>query len=167
MAMSTRLSSITPADLADFLERATYVPPKRPRKPRRKAPEQAFQQTAAQYLRWALCSPSLALAIPGGGLSHMQAKIWKSMGYRAGSPDMMVLHLGRCYFLECKAVKGGKIIDSQKELHPQLIAVGCPVAIVRTIDEIRNALSSWGIPLREHREGGSRARNATVEALIL
>ena len=155
------------ADLSDFLDRMTFVPPKRPHKPRRKAPEQAFQCTLADYLRKVLVPPTLFFAVPMGGLSHMQAKRWKGMGALAGVPDLQIIHLGRAYFMECKADRG-RLLESQKDVHPKILSAGCPpVAIVRSIEEARIALSAWGIPTREHRAGGGRARNATGGALAL
>ncbi len=158
---------VSPTDLADFLERATFIPVRRPRRKSRKAPEQAFQCTLADYLRKVLVPPTLFFAVPMGGLSHMQAKRWKGMGALAGVPDLQIIHLGRAYFMECKADRG-RLLESQKDVHPKIEAAGCPpVAIVRSIEEARIALSAWGIPTREHRAGGDRARNATGGALAL
>ena len=70
----------------------------------------------------------------------------KRKGSKVGFPDLLVLpyaHIGPL-FLEVKA-EGNYASPSQKDMHDQLKALGYRVAVVRSIDDVKDALHEWGI----------------------
>ena len=70
----------------------------------------------------------------------------KRKGSKVGFPDLLVLpwaHIGPL-FLEVKA-EGHYASTAQKDMHQHLRTLGYRVAVVRSIDDTREALASWGI----------------------
>ncbi len=117
-------------------------------------PEQVLQRQIAEYLALVLIPPVWWTTIPAGGGGELRGKILKGLGYRAGTPDIMIAHDGRVAFLELKSPKG-VLSAAQKETHAALRAAGCPVAVVRSLDEVRFLFGPagkwWAIPTREAR----------------
>lgn len=88
----------------------------------------------------------------GGGIARELAQA-AAKGAVAGFPDLIVLpfaHVGPL-FLEVKAA-GGYASAAQKDVHGRLRALGYRVAVVRSIDDVREALAGWGVWTREARE---------------
>lgn len=72
----------------------------------------------------------------------------KSMGMRAGMPDILILYQGRLYGTDAKSRTGG-LSESQEETQPKLIAAGASIVpLFRTIEEMEATLVAWGIPLK-------------------
>lgn len=115
--------------------------------------ESAFQITVAGYLDAFLSPPSVWFHIPNGGRrGKIEAARLKKMGVKAGVPDIEIIaEGGRSHFMELKREKGGRLSDAQIAMRQLLIAVGCPWAEARTLEEVKAALDAWGIPLRAHR----------------
>jgi hypothetical protein len=92
----------------------------------------------------------LIFHIPNGGLrSKREAARLKWIGVVAGIPDLaLVLPGGQIRFIEVKTAIG-KLSAEQTAIHAWLVAVGCPPAICRSIDDARRALTAWGVPTRE------------------
>ena len=70
----------------------------------------------------------------------------KRKGSKVGFPDLLVLpyaHIGPL-FLEVEA-EGNYTSPAQKDMHEQLRALGYRVAVVRSIDDVRDKLHEWGI----------------------
>jgi hypothetical protein len=111
-------------------------------------PEQRLQTQIAAYLRAVLKPPVWFTAIPAGGGGELRGKILKGMGYKAGTPDMLIIDGGRAYWGEVKAEKGVLSI-AQGDTIPALKRARCPVAIWRSIDDVAASLAEWGIPTRE------------------
>ncbi len=120
---------------------------------RRKQPEQTFQCQVKEYLDLALPTPDAwYTAIPAGGGGKVRGAILKGMGYRAGTPDMLVIYKPGAWitgviWLELKSVSG-KLSKAQKLCRDDLIAAGCKWALVRSLDDVENALKRFGVPLR-------------------
>lgn len=79
----------------------------------------------------------------------------KRKGVIPGFPDLLVLPfstLGPLFF-EVKA-EGGYASKPQKDMHDRLRRLGYRVAVVRSIDDVREALTEWSIPTR-HIEGSA------------
>lgn len=75
----------------------------------------------------------------------------KRKGALPGFPDLIVLPFiasGPAIFLEVKA-EGNYADKNQRAMHEQLRALGYRVAVVRSIDDVREAFSEWGVYLRE------------------
>jgi hypothetical protein len=75
----------------------------------------------------------------------------KRKGAVTGFPDLLILPfangVGAC-FLEVKA-EGNYTDKNQKEVHERLRALGYPVAVVRSIDDAREALIEFGVGFQE------------------
>ena len=72
----------------------------------------------------------------------------KRLGLLPGWPDAGVFYRGRLVLLELKRSRYGVLSPAQRELHPRLAAAGFPVAVVRSVPEVLDALSAAGVPLR-------------------
>lgn len=118
---------------------------------RREAP---VQRAIVAYLRTAL--PNAVIHHARGEINKRGADIArelaqaKSLGAVKGFPDLVVIlpaHLG-VLFLEVKP-DGGYASDAQKAMHGKLAELGYRVAVVRSIDDVRERLAEWGIWTRE------------------
>jgi hypothetical protein len=102
----------------------------------RSQPEQILQRQVAEYLSYALIPPAWWTTIPAGGGGELRGKILKGLGYRSGTPDMMIIADGCVFFLELKSIKG-RLSPAQKDTHAALVAAGCCVAVCRSLGEVR------------------------------
>lgn len=119
---------------------------------RRGQPETTIQQAVATYLMLALKPPAWFTSIEHGiAVPPEVAKRWASIGVKPGIPDVLIVHEGRCYWIECKAEKGA-LSSSQLDTHEKLLRAGAAPHVCRSIDDLRRSLSLWGIPTREHVE---------------
>lgn len=103
-------------------------------------------QIAAWCHAW-LPDDAWATAIPGGGRRFMQGLMWKAMGYRAGTPDWLIIYKKRVYFVELKSADG-RVSRVQKECHWAIENTGALVAMAWSLDDFQEALRVWGIPHR-------------------
>ena len=90
------------------------------------------------------------------GATFMREQAWaKRMGALPGFPDLVVLPYasagGACFF-EVKAL-GNYPSKAQREMHERMRALGYRVAVVRSIDDVRERLAEWRIGTREDRSG--------------
>lgn len=91
-----------------------------------------------------------------GGASFMRelAKA-KRKGALPGFPDLVVLPFassGPAIFLEVKAA-GNYADKNQKAMHERMKSLGYRVAVVRSIDDVRECFSEWGVYLRDMTPG--------------
>ena len=124
---------------------------------RRKTDEQDFQKAVATYLRLALPTPhAWFTAIPAGGGGKTRGAILKGMGYRAGTPDMLVISRRHSIalgfvtvviWLELKTGRAG-LSKAQEQCRDDLIAAGCQWALCRELADVERALRRFGVPLR-------------------
>lgn len=124
-------------------------------------PEQILQQQVAQYLAVALGPRTFYTAILGNARNATHGGIMKSMGLIAGVPDLIVWwHTSgsypRCVGIELKS-GSGRISIAQRETHKRMADAGVPVAIARSMDDVRVILLAAGCPLREHDFSGGDA----------
>lgn len=119
--------------------------------------EANIQASIVSWVRW-VAPHVLIFAIPNGGLrTKSEAARLKWTGVLAGVPDLMVLDRGSAYFLEVKT-KTGRLSPDQIEVFDRLTALGIPCAIVRGIEDVRNAFRAWGIATRESQDRGQYSR---------
>ena len=120
---------------------------------RRKQPEQALQRAVAQYLTLALPTPDAWFTtIPAGGGGKVRGAILKGMGYKAGTPDMLVIYKHspgyiKIIWLELKSAGGG-LSKAQERCRDDLVGAGCRWALCRTLEDVERALRRFGVPLR-------------------
>jgi hypothetical protein len=89
--------------------------------------------------------PNAARRTVGGRAANAVA------GLRAGVPDLILVGQGRCYFIEVKAEKG-RLSPAQDEWRMWCSSAGAmPWALVRSVDDVKTALTVWNIPTRQHR----------------
>jgi hypothetical protein len=84
----------------------------------------------------------------GGYRRPIEAKILKGLGVRAGVPDIIAIHNGRCFALELKA-EGGRATDKQLAAIAALREAGAFTAITEGLDRALGCLEAWGL-LRGH-----------------
>jgi hypothetical protein len=134
---------------------------KRPRKlgVKRNHPEQSLQTAVAAYLGWSLSPRSFFTAIGHGGGGRLRGAILKGMGLKAGVPDILIIHGGRCCFLELKA-KAGSLSAEQRLVHAVIVSAGASVAVARSLEDVKAALDVWGIPTRTEKPSATLFREA-------
>ena len=125
---------------------------------KRQAPERRAHLAILSYLRTVLHgnpkihhSPN-EFGMSGDGIARQIAK-HKDMGMVPGWPDLVAVTFHGDLYFEVKA-EGGSLSTAQKDVHADLRRLGRKVAVVRSIDDVRDHLAAWGIPTREtHPEG--------------
>lgn len=119
----------------------------------RARPEDAIQADIVAYLRNVLPTAIVAhvknQGNRGGRLGAIDGARGKKLGVVAGMPDLMVLvEPGKTFFFEVKD-RTGYASMAQQYLWQKLRTIGFECALVRSVDEARNALKAWGIRTRE------------------
>ena len=111
----------------------------------RKQPEAQLQRALVEHLRWGARGDTWWTHIPTGGWrSPIEAAIFKSLGVRAGSPDLLIIRAGQPLFLELKA-PGRKLSPAQVECHAALQRVGAQIETVNNIDAALAFLRRFGV----------------------
>jgi len=90
--------------------------------------------------------------VRGGVRGALDGKRRKEMGQVAGFPDILVLTYRGALFFEVKA-EGGRVDASQKAVHEALQKMGYRVAVVRSVDDVEEALNDWSFPTKAARLG--------------
>src|SRR5262249_2248352 len=137
----------TRSPLDDFrLEASTSTEQTRPQA---SLSEAAIQRSVFQPLR-ARGAPGVFAFHPanGGYRRKTEAKILKGLGVRAGVPDIIAIHNGRCFALELKA-EGGRTTDKQLATIGTMKAAGAVTAIAEGLDQALAWLEAEGL-LRGH-----------------
>jgi hypothetical protein len=119
----------------------TAEPKRRPQVKREQPEHQAF----VQHLHLRLRPPTFFFHPPmGGKRSAITGALMKSLGARAGMPDVMLITGGKIYGVELKA-PGGRLSPVQKECHEALRAAGCTIGVACGLDEGLALLETWGL----------------------
>lgn len=107
--------------------------------------EQAIQKAVFAHLRTRGALGIVAWhPFSGGYRRPAEAAIYKSLGVRAGLPDVMVLHWGKLFCLELKKV-GGRQTEQQIECLGELAAAGAYTCVAYGLDAAIRCLESWGL----------------------
>lgn len=86
---------------------------------------------------------------PSGGGGQIRGALLKSMGLKAGVPDILVIPARKpAHWIELKA-EGKYLEPHQRALHASLEGLGCKVSVCRSIDDVRETFAEWGIPTKE------------------
>jgi hypothetical protein len=127
-------------------------PPGADREPQERFPgETAFQ---CAVVRWwdalDVLDGSYLLAIPNGGKrSKVEAAILIGMGVRAGAADLcVILPGGRCGWVELKH-GDGRLSKEQRAFRDRCLELGHLHAEARTIDQVRDAMLTFGVQFVE------------------
>lgn len=116
--------------------------------------EGPIQRSIVAYLRRVMPD---ALVHHSAGESHLSGKAAmlatvrkKADGMVPGFPDIIVFpsSVVGAFLLEVKA-EAGRVSDAQKDVHAQLRGLGYRVAVVRSIEDVRESLFEWGIQTAE------------------
>ena len=84
-----------------------------------------------------------------GRAGHVERAMNAANGVLPGVPDIIGITFTGPFFMEVKA-PGGSLTPAQKAFRDRLAVLGCERwAVVRSIDDAKDALASWGIPTRE------------------
>jgi hypothetical protein len=119
--------------------------------------ERPIQRAVVAYLRQVLPDALVHHSVNEQALSGRDRKAAaiamrnaKLDGMVPGFPDVIVLpwaHIPLMFF-EVKA-EGAYTTPTQREVHSRLETLGYRVAVVRSVDDVREALAAWGIGTRE------------------
>lgn len=113
-------------------------------------PEAALQRACIGYLRllpaperggpyWTAINPN-----PAKGKVH--GAISKSLGAKAGVPDLLLVWRGKAIFIELKA-KGGRLSDVQRAAASEITLAGGLWAEIRSTEELVEFLGTIGLPV--------------------
>lgn len=111
--------------------------------------EHQLHRAVAEYLALALPEQCWWTTFPAGGGGRIRGAQLKSMGLRAGVPDILILrdwmnsNRPRTFWIELKTATGRASIE-QKICHAELKAVGCNVAVCRSVNDVQETLIGWG-----------------------
>jgi hypothetical protein len=112
----------------------------------------AEAEVQGAILAWAktVAPHVLIFHIPNGGYrTKREAARLKWQGVLPGAPDLVIVApRGRVFFAEVKAAPG-RLSPEQKAIHDSFVALGTPVAVVRSVDDMRAAFAAWRVETRE------------------
>ncbi len=123
-----------------------------------------------KHLAW----PAWWTTFPAGGGGEMRGKILKSLGLKAGVPDVLIVvpaqalialpsgHVGNewhtvqlLYWIELKKLNAGELSDDQIKTHAKLTAMGCRIAVCDSLESVKETLMQWRLPYQA--ESGRQA----------
>jgi hypothetical protein len=111
----------------------------------RQQPEQDLQRAILQHLEMRAVRGCFWFHVGNGGWrSPIEARIFKGLGVKAGVPDLIIIHGGRCYGLELKADRG-RVTPAQRVAHALMEEAGATVGIAAGIDAAVEQLEAWGL----------------------
>lgn len=110
--------------------------------------EYDFHLQVVKFLRMALAANVLFFHCPNGGYRrHTEAQRFKAMGVVPGIPDIGIVWSGKIIWLELKSGKGRES-DAQLYCHAKLRGAESAVSVCRTLNEVIDALTVAGVPMR-------------------
>lgn len=84
--------------------------------------------------------------------SAIQGGKEKALGAVKGWPDLAIYGPGpdgpSVWFAEVKS-PGGKVTQEQRDLHDRIMLAGFNVRIIRSVEDMRNAIAAWGVPTND------------------
>src|SRR5262245_8586399 len=110
-----------------------------------KRPEQQLQKAVCEHLTARGQHDLFWWHHPAGGYrSPVEAAIFKSIGNKAGLPDLFLLRQGKLYGLELKP-EGGRLSPTQTAAHVLLWQAGAIISTAVGIDAAIRQLETWGL----------------------
>lgn len=108
-------------------------------------PEQEIQIALVQHLRVRAPKDCFWFHVPNQRKqSPYMGRLFKSLGVRAGVPDLCFVHEGRFMALELKAI-GGRSTENQLLARSDIDAAGGYASEAVGLDRALGVLSGWGI----------------------
>jgi hypothetical protein len=107
-------------------------------------PEESLHTAVKDYLNAALGGNAWWSTFPSGGGGRSWQRL---LGLKLGVPDILIIDGGRAVWLELKAGKG-KVKPHQEACHDALRLARSDVAVVRSLEDVETALTSWGVAIR-------------------
>lgn len=154
--------------------------PGEPRPPKGTKSETSLHWHVAGLLNKHLAEPAWWTTFPAGGGGEMRGKILKSLGLKAGIPDILICvpvqalvmlasgHVGNewhtlqlMHWIELKKLKSGKISDVQIETQAKLTSIGCRVANCDSLELVKAILAEWQLPYQ-----AESARQETISTAL-
>ena len=109
--------------------------------------EDDIQRAMFDHLRWRGVPGVFAFHPPNGGKrNRIEAAIFRGLGARAGVPDIIAVHGGRCYAIEIKT-EIGRLTKVQNEAIAALERAGAVTAVCRGLIAALHTLETWGLLL--------------------
>jgi hypothetical protein len=110
-----------------------------------KRPEDAIQRAVFQHIAARAPDNVFVWHTPNGGKrSPIEAAIFKSLGVKAGVPDVCAIRGGRFYGLELKAPKG-RLSPSQVLTLEHIETAGGICEVTYSLDAALACLEGWGL----------------------
>lgn len=115
--------------------------------------ESGIQRSIVQYLRTVI-PHSVVMAIPNGSQRTKTGRPANAVpGFLPGAPDIVVaLPRGGVLWVEVKSPVG-RVSENQLLVHGLLSAAGHNCVVVRSVDDMRQALAFLKIETRESKSG--------------
>jgi len=116
--------------------------------------EAQLHRQVAGFLNATLLPPAVWTTMPLGGGGYLRGVRLKAAGARKGWPDIQILwrdtlNLHLCFAgIELKTAKKGRVSDAQIDCHAALRNLDCRIAVCRSLEDVKDALDCWHIPLR-------------------
>jgi hypothetical protein len=110
----------------------------------RRQPEFQIQSAVCNHLKLRARPGVLWFHIANQNRDARTGTMLKRMGVRAGAPDLLLIHEGRCYALEIKA-PGGRLSEAQLEFLARFNEAGGHSACAEGLDRALAVLDAWGI----------------------
>jgi hypothetical protein len=125
------------------------------RRPASSSSETALHIACAGWLSMRLIPPTFFTTFPAGGGGRERGTRLKRMGLKPGMPDILIFdrHIDGnilcplVYGIELKS-EDGRVSVAQRQTHGNLLSVGVPVSVVRSLDDLRSAVIGWDIPIK-------------------
>ena len=111
--------------------------------------EKALHKAVAQFLSLALTPPDFFTTFPLGGGGKARGGQLRSVGTKAGIPDILLIRNGRVYWIELKTSRG-TLSEQQKATGIDLRAAGSSWCVCRSVEEVEQRLIEWGFQLKAH-----------------
>lgn len=113
----------------------------------RKSPEHDDQVLLFDdHIKPRLVAGAVAFAIPNGGhRAKSVAAELKAEGATAGVPDIFLIYAGLSYFLEMKALKGGRTSNEQIDMIARLTRAGAICAVCKGLSAAVKQLEAWNL----------------------
>ena len=112
--------------------------------------EEDIQKAIVDWLRWSLPKSHRVIAIPNASRRTSSGRASNGVyGLTKGVPDLVIFGSGNAFFVEVKGPKG-KLSDAQSEWGSWCATKGgMPWCCARSVEDVRFALSHWGVETRE------------------